>query len=300
MTIAITGSTGFIGMHLLAHLQREGYSFVAIVRPKTDVFVLTEKGVSVFVDHGSIEALKTFFLENRVKGVIHLATLFLKTHQPDQVHDLIECNIEFGTRVLQAASQAKVNWFINTGTFWQHYQNREYSPVNLYAATKQAFEDIAQYYAETQLIIVVTLKINDTYGPKDTRPKIINIWKQLTDSNENLQMSGGEQLLDMVYIDDVTDAFVHLLKLLNENATIYNGKCYVLSSGVSISLKQLAGVFEKEIGKPLHIQWGAKPYQSREVMIPWQKGIPLPGWEPKQSIEAGIREILESKYKEDK
>ena len=41
----------------------------------------------------------------------------------------------------------------------------------------------------------------------------------------------------------------------------------------------------------LSIKWGALPYRMREVMIPWNKGRKLPGWEPKIQIEEGLKNL---------
>ena len=200
----------------------------------------------------------------------------------------------FSTRVLEASVKANVKWLINTGTFWQHYENRDYSPVNFYAATKQAFEAIAQYYLETTNINFVTLKLNDTYGPEDTRPKIFNLWLKIAGTSETLDMSAGEQLIDIVYIDDVVEAYVKAIELLeNDNDKKLKGKSFAVSSGRHIKLRELARVFEEVTGKKLNINWGKKPYRKREVMVPWNKGQTLPNWKPTITIEEGIKRICD-------
>jgi CDP-3, 6-dideoxy-D-glycero-L-glycero-4-hexulose-4-reductase len=55
---------------------------------------------------------------------------------------MITSNITFGTKLLEIASRTGVKTFINTSSAMQNYDNNSYSPTNLYAATKQAFEDI--------------------------------------------------------------------------------------------------------------------------------------------------------------
>jgi nucleoside-diphosphate-sugar epimerase len=87
-----------------------------------------------------------FFNMNNFNGVIHLAALVQsQKHSSQDIDRLLDTNIKFATKVLEISVSANVQWFINTGTFWQNFQNAEYSPVNLYAATKQAFEIIAKY-----------------------------------------------------------------------------------------------------------------------------------------------------------
>ena len=53
---------------------------------------------------------------------------------------------------------------------------------------------------------------------------------------------------------------------------------YVVSSGKTVTLRELVRRYEKLIGKKLLIDWGARPYREREVMHPWRGGKILPGW----------------------
>jgi nucleoside-diphosphate-sugar epimerase len=162
---------------------------------------------------------------------------------------------------------------LNTGTYWQHYNGANYDPVNLYAATKQAFEDIAKFYAEASGLRFCTLKLCDTHGPDDTRKKIFNLFQSSASNGEILEMSAGEQLIDILHVDQVVFAFVKLINQLNCPTSI-NDNCesYCISSGRKITLKQLAAEYEEMNNVKLNIRWGARPYRSREVMQPTCRG----------------------------
>ncbi len=181
---------------------------------------------------------------------------------------------------------------MNTGTYWQNYlhDSTEYDPVNLYAATKQAFIDISKYYTETSDIKFVTLKICDTYGPKDPRRKLMSLFKQYAESGEQLKMSPGEQKINLLYIDDVVNGFITLVNLLCNKTQLKNE--YVLSAKKTYSLRELAGIFETVSKKKLNILWGGLPYREREVMTPWQQGNLVPGWKQKTDIHQGIQLFL--------
>src|SRR4029077_8923064 len=138
-------------------------------------------------------------------------------------------------------------------------QSKAYSPVNLYAATKQAFEDIARYYTETSPITIVTLKLSDTFGANDTRPKLFTLWLKIGKSKEALEMSPGEQLLDISYIGNVVDGYVQLVKLLSKKSgRSLNGQIFALKANKRLSLKSLATVFEQITKTKLNIRWGQK------------------------------------------
>ena len=102
----------------------------------------------------------------------------------------------------------------------QHYKNKEYSPINLYAATKQAFEDITKYYVRVSNLNFVTLELFETFGPKDTRSKIFNLLSKRTKQEKSIKLSPEKKILDMNYIDDVTDAYAHIVNCLQKTMKI--------------------------------------------------------------------------------
>ncbi len=291
MKLFITGATGFIGKHLVVKYLTEGHDLTINLYqkeqspfdPQVKTWQLNENNPQVDID---------FFLQQNFDGIIHLASLYLKDHNIHQAVKLIDSNVRFGTHLLECAAQSDVKWFINTGTFWQHYNDSDYSPVNLYSASKQAFEAIAQYYIDTNKIMFQTLKLSDTYGPNDTRPKIFNLWKNIAHSGEELNMSRGEQLIDITHVDDIVAAFYQLSDQIQSNRLNYpNGTSFAVKAEKKYSLKELADIFERVSGTKLHVNW-ILDYRPREVMIPWTKGVPVPGWSPKISLEEGIQAFI--------
>ena len=292
MKIVLTGCTGFVGKNLIESLLNENYDLYAIVRPTSNKRTIKQE-VNTFVYDQNIEELVNYFKNNQFDGVIHLASLFLSSHIPNDIVNLINSNIRFGTEILEACKQSRVNWFINTGTFWQNYQNQNYNPVNLYAATKEAFENIAKYYTETSDLIFTTLKLNDTFGPGDERKKILNLWEAIATSGEMLEMSPGDQVLDICYIKDVIKAYnIMIQHLSSKNSYNFNNKSYVVSSEEKVTLKKFSEIFEEITETKLNIKWGAKPYREREVMFPFDKGEIVPGWKQEYSLQRALSEMF--------
>lgn len=276
MKILVTGSNGFIGSHLCARL-RQGHEVFYLARPHNPMQEPGANGKTFFFANNNIGALTLFLRQNQIEGIIHLASLYLQTHQEKDIPDLIQSNVYLGTAILEAASKAGVQWFINTGTIWQNYNVPDYSdqycPVNFYAATKQAFMDIAKYYTEATNIRICTLKLCDTYGPNDTRRKIYALFEENARTGELLKMSAGEQKMDILHIDDVVKGFVHLTEMMHNGEDLRDE--YVLSSGNQLTLRELAKKYEQNHNVHLNIEWGALPYRVREVMRPY-KGNVLP------------------------
>ncbi|MBX3721889.1 MAG: NAD-dependent epimerase/dehydratase family protein [Turneriella sp.] len=296
MNILITGATGFIGRNLIQRLQQRSDEFTlfSIVRHSHQRIELENRGIITYCDSGNTAEMTEWFETHRIEIVIHLASLYLKSHTAEQIGELIKSNIEFGTRLMEASSKVKVKAFINTGTFWQHFTDADYSPVNLYAATKQALMDIARYYVEAQGLYFITLKLSDTFGPGDERRKILNIWNEAKPS-EVIEMSPGGQMIDILFIADVISGFEQLLKLVISDSTTRNycGESFALHSSSPVTLQKLYGIFEKVTNKKLNIQWGARPYAPREVMKTWSGGLSVPGWRQAISIEEGISILTE-------
>lgn len=269
MRILVTGATGFVGQHLLPYLEKQGHEVYALVRPSTDGSKVYTNHLYVFED--DIEHLASYLLENHVDGIIHLASLYIAQHKPADIKNIVTSNVYLGTAVMEAAVKAGVKWFLNTGTIWQNYNVEPYSdrycPVNLYAASKQAFMDMAKYYTEVSDIRFCTLKLCDTYGANDTRRKIFALFEQIAKSGECLKMSPGDQKLDIVHKDNVVRDFEALAEKLDNGEQLREE--YVVSSGRQKSLKEIAKQYEIDHQVILNIEWGGRPYRKREVMVPY-------------------------------
>lgn len=279
MHILVTGATGFIGRHLVKRLTGENHEITLLVRPTSRYEGFTPEHVVCWDDNAAngIAHLTATLQERQIDGIIHLASLYLSQHKSEQIKDLVLSNIYLGTALLEAAKAAGVKWFLNTGSIWQNYEavdyTDSYNPVNLYAATKQAFMVMAKYYTETSPLRFSTLKLCDTYGPNDTRRKIYALFEQIAKSGETLDMSPGEQLIDIVHVDKVTEAFVALMNRLADETSEVRAE-YVVTSGEQISLRELARRYASQHGVTLHINWGGRPYREREVMRPYV-GTPI-------------------------
>ena len=292
MKILVTGATGFIGQNLVKVLLDKNYEVHCIVRVDSNTSNISQN-ITIFKYDQNIDGLIEYFNEQKFDGLIHLASLFLATHTKNDISNLISSNIKFGTELLEACKISDVKWFINTGTFWQNYENEDYNPVNLYASTKEAFENIAKYYTETSNLIFTTIKLNDTFGANDTRNKVFNLWNKIAKSGETLEMSAGEQIIDISYIDDVVLAYeVLITHLSSDQKEELKNKEFVVTNNEKYSLKELSKLFEEATNTKLSIKWGARPYREREVMIPYNNGEIVPNWKQKYTLKEAIKKTI--------
>jgi nucleoside-diphosphate-sugar epimerase len=283
----VTGATGFIGRHLVRHLHHAGWEIAVLSRTQSQP---AHVPVRRFPYTGQTAEVVRAVADFRPDTVFHLASLFLVQHTAEQVEPLILSNVLLGTQLLEAMRAAEVGTLVNAGTAWQNFCGNTYLPVNLYAATKQAFEDILLYYVETGGVRAVTLKLFDSYGPDDTRRKLLRVLLDCLRTGERLGMSGGEQVMDLVHVDDICRAFLHASALANDRSRAANA-VYAVSGGQRRTLRAVVETLEQVAGRSLSIDWGARPYREREVMLPWE-GPSVPGWQSNISLESGLRSLL--------
>ena len=293
MNALITGATGFVGYHLVRKLIQEGWEVTLVVRPTSNLEKLKAlPGKPKWYEHnGTTHGMIEIAKRSRPEIIFHLASLVLVEPQSSEVEDLICSNILFGTQLLEAAVRTRVPFFVNTGSYWQHDEGPGYNPVNLYAGTKQAFEDILRFYTKAFPLRALTLKLFDVYGPGDTRNKLFNQLERASETGESLALSPGEQLLDLVYIDDVTEAYEWAAQLLTTKLAGELGESYAVSSLRRLPLREVVEIYERVAGRRVPVIWGGRPYRVREVMKPWEGEILL-GWQPKVNLETGIAQTL--------
>ncbi len=289
VTALITGASGFGGSRLAAFLAARNWHVHVLVRPVENLDQLAPCRSRIHLHETNCDVADLTETLRAVKPdvVFHLASLFLAAHTPEDVPRLIAANLTYGTSLLEALCQTGVRRLINTGTSWQHYENAAYNPVNLYAATKQAFEDILAYYVEAHRFRAITLKLFDTYGAGDPRPKLFHLLKKYADTGIVLDMSPGEQLIDLVHVDDVCSAFAVAAWRLLAGKDLKH-ETFAISSGNRMTLRELVARFNATHTPAVKVNFGTRPYRTREVMVPWSAGHSLPGWQPSQASSAGF------------
>lgn len=287
----VTGATGYIGSNIVKYLCSHDVQVGIICRDTSSMKLLEPVNnlVTIFRDIQDASAMTNYITGFQPDVVFHLASCFVSEHKPDQINDIIDSNIKFPTHLLDAMSVAGVRRFVNASTAWQNYNDEEYNPVCLYAASKESFEDILKYYSEVKGIDAISLAIFDSYGPGDPREKLIHLMQKIAKTGETLNMSGGEQELDMIYIDDIVSDFIYAAELLMEGHEHENK--YYIRSGQIVTLKELVHIFEHVYDTRLHINWGARPYRAREVMKLARRGHAINPDAKRISLEEGLERI---------
>ncbi|NLH81377.1 MAG: NAD(P)-dependent oxidoreductase [Phyllobacteriaceae bacterium] len=287
-TALVTGATGYVGSRLAARLVGLGKRVHVVARPgsRLDLLAPIADRLTVHRHDGTTEGLVAIVADARPDVAFHLASNFIAQHVTADVAGLVGANLLFPTQLLEALASAHVDRLIATGTSWQHYEDAPYRPVDLYAATKQAFEDVLAYYADACGMKATTLVLFDTYGPRDPRGKLVSLLWRTARAGRPLAMSPGEQKLDLVHVDDVVEAYLVAAALLDGRAE--PTRRYGVATGRPLALRESVAIFERATGLRVPIAWGERPYRPREVMTPWTTWDALPGWTARIALEDGL------------
>lgn len=292
--ILITGSTGFVGKHLVEKLFKEGHTILEITRNKT-------KSSELFGDMTSKIEVNDINFNNKIiefnpSIVVHLASYLTSSDKWDDVKKLIESNILFLSKLLNTVSKLNLDLFINTGTFAEYFKgDDDFNPAYFYAATKTASRSILNYYANAYNFKQSTVVPYTIYGGNDSSKKIIDLIFESTKTEKKLELSPGEQILDFIHIDDVTSFYQHLIKHKKE---IPNKTNFKLGTGIGHNLQQVSSIIESVTNKKTNINWGGKEYRQSDVMYAVADLHEIKDkltWNPKISITEGIKKTINNK-----
>jgi nucleoside-diphosphate-sugar epimerase len=276
MKVFVTGATGFIGRHLVRHLDAAGHAVHVLLRGTSDASVLP----AAVMWHRDPAALDTLLAAIAPDIVLHLATEYRHGHDHAAIAPMLDANVTLGTLLADAAARAGVRGFVTLGTAAQHAGPDGDAPGTLYAASKQAFEVLLGAIARTAGLATATLVVFDTFGPGDTRGKILDRMIAAALAATPLDLSPGEQAIDVVHVEDVVAAIMLAAEGL-ATGTLPPGGRFALTSGTAITLRDLAARIGAALGRPVPARWGALPYRPGEIMMPWRGGAALPGWRPR-------------------
>ena len=293
-TIVVTGASGFLGRHVVEELAKWSFDQVAITRDNSSSKLNKELIKVASVHSGSsVEDFESFF--TNISGpvvLVHLAAHYASNHTSGDVSKLIESNIHFPSRLVDALSSTKPgSVVINISTLFQHFESRNYSPLSLYGATKESFLKILDFYAESELLKVADITIGDTYGTNDVRRKLINLLISHVGSTDTLRLGSGRQNMSLTHITDVARGIFEFIE--DHQSIPYKEVWRVqMQPTENISVRKLVAKIERISGKPMFCTFDASRDRKREIYSPIEGLKKLPNYEPLIDLETGLKSLL--------
>ena len=251
--ILITGASGFVGSHVLDDCIKNNFNVHAIFRhSKKNVSFAKKYKKQIFpIFYKNIYEIKNKLTNCKIDYVIHCATHYIKKHDHNDIENIIKSNVLFSTILLDAVVNIKIKKFINLGTVWQHFNDTKNLAFNLYAATKQSFECIFNYYKNQYTKIkFYNILLTDTFGTNDKRKKLIPILlKNFNKKNPDKINIPKNLSMNLVNINEVTKCLNILLK---NNSKSNN---YVIKSKQYVKIFDLINFLNDKLEKKIKINW---------------------------------------------
>ncbi|MBU4311297.1 MAG: GDP-mannose 4,6-dehydratase [Candidatus Omnitrophica bacterium] len=309
--ILITGGLGFIGSNLARRLAEFDSEIVLVDSLIPDfggnLFNIEEIKENVTVNISDVRDESSMSYLVRGHDIIfNLAgTLSHIDSMTDPFTDL-EINCRSQLTILECCRKYNPGVkIIFSGTRGQ-YGKAQYLPVDekhpmcptdVNGINNMAGEWYHILYSRIYGIRAVSLRLTNTYGPrhqmKHSKQGFLNWFLRLSMEGENINIYGdGSQKRDFNYIDDVVEAF--LIAGANDKT---DGEVYNIGSGIPGSVKEVADKIVKTTGSG---SYKLIPYpkekQSVEIgdyYADYSKFKKAFGWEPKVSIEEGLKRTFE-------
>ncbi len=303
----VAGCAGFIGWKVCEKLLEKGHKVVGVdnlndyydTRLKEYRLGLL-KGYENFtfypVDIEDMPALREVFERHSFQCVINQAARAGVRYSIENPHVYFTTNVLGTLNLLELCKGHGVQKFVlaSTSSLYagQPMPFREDLPVNTpispYAASKKSAEVLCYTYHYLYGIDVSIVRYFTVYGPAG-RPdmSIFRFIKWVLEGKPLEVFGDGSQSRDFTYIDDIAEGTILATKPLGyEVINLGNNKPH--------TLLEVVGLIEQYTGRKARLE--LKDFHKADMRATWaniEKAQRLLGWEPKVSLEEGIKGTVE-------
>lgn len=148
----------------------------------------------------------------------------------------------------------------NDGSPFEETMREE--PTSPYALVKQLTTNTAMMLYRNYAFPIMVVRPGNLFGPLQGKSKFIPYVIENLKKGEPLNVTPCEQKRDFIYADDFAWAIVKLL----ENSSKAIGEIVNVSSGESVSLKEIIENCREATCSTSQINYGALPYRENEMM----------------------------------
>lgn len=302
--IFLTGTTGFIASHLLRRLIKENCEVHIPVRENSllkRIKDVIDNCACHILDLTDFNSTKNLIKKLKPEIIFHLAAYGVDYCQQD-IYQAVNVNINASVNLFESYIENEGVRFIHTGTSLEYgdknnpiSENEIPQPESIYGITKfisvQLLSFIAKQAKRGNLIILRPFSVFGEFeGNHKFFPQIIDKLGR----RESVKLTGGEQIRDYLYVDDLIDAYIKAAVVplpLGNNVEIIN-----IGSGKGISIKEIALKIASQLGADKDLlKFGTLPYRPDEIMYSVaniRKAKKILNWKPKTSLKEGIENMI--------
>ncbi len=293
--VAVVGATGFIGSHLTEHLVRAGASVLAVAHTRRRAGNLNAVAghcsfaLADMLQRDSITpALAAFGPE----VVFHLAAEADRDESFAHMTGSIESNAIGTANVLEAAARAGTAVFVYADSC-KVYGNgpvpyraaQPDAPVCSYAVGKAAGWRLCLLTQQVTGMSVCSLRSTFIYGPRQN-PNLITHVEDCVRRNAPVQLLGGSQTRDLLYVGDAVRAFAAIA------ATPPAYGCAIpIGGGRELSVIQICREIIRHLGGGVEVIAGAHKPRLTEIWRSYcdnAEAAEMLGWSPKVGLSGGL------------
>ena len=285
--ILLTGATGFLGSHILKRLVESGEDVVILIREKSNRERIKDlKGFSIFIMNQQFSNIDDLYKSHNINTIIHLATEYGRNSPYSSV---LRSNALFPIRLIELADKNNLKLFINTDSFSSKFQESSY--LKEYISSKKIFKEYLKSLLHLQ---VFSLQLEHVFGEFDSKGKFVTfLLESMLSNQKSIKLTEGNQKRDFIYVSDVVDAYMIVLKSKN---ILENYKEFEVGRGSSVTVKEFVSKIHSLIDSKSKLLFGAIETRFDEIEDSKAKNFDLIalGWKPKVSIDIAIKRILNS------
>lgn len=310
MKILVTGGAGFIGSWLCERLVEKGYEVICLDnlssgRKKNIEHLLSKPNFKMKVG----DTTRTLKLKEKVDGVFHLASRASPADFEKYSVEILLSNslgtlnvLEFSRKcgariVLASSSEVYGNPKVHPQpeSYWGNVNPT--GPRSCYDEGKRFLEALAMAWHRKYELDARIARIFNTYGPRmrPTDGRVISNFIVQALKGENLTVYGkGSQTRSFCYITDMVEGLMRLMLADNLAGEVVN-----LGNPSEISILELAKLIKKLTNSNSKIEFRPLPEDDPVLRKPdISKAKKLLGWEPKVSLEEGLKKTIDFFKKE--
>jgi len=307
--ILVTGSAGFIGMHLCKSLLRDGYDVCGIDN-MNDYYspLLKEARMKVLMEYDNFNFLKgdisdtgfinSVFKEHKPIKVVNLAAQAGVRYSLENPYSYVQSNIVGFINILEACRHQKVEGLIYASSSSVYGGNKKMPfsvedrvdrPLSIYAASKKANELMAHSYSHLYGLKTTGLRFFTVYGPWGRPDMAMYIFAEKIMNGEKIPVfNNGKMKRDFTYIDDIIMGVRSAMKN-NYECEIFN-----LGNNVSENLMDMIHIIEMNLGMKAELDlMDIQPGDVKETNADIEHSRNKLGYEPTTPISIGIPRFLD-------